>query len=556
MDFGHVDASWGSPQHRQRLKGLATQLAGVADALEGELVFVPHVGGESVPDGRADMTVGRKLAELLGDRLTLLDIGTPAEVRGLAGEAALVISTRYHPLVFAVAAGVPAIGIHADEYTRVKLQGAMAHAGQVRWTVGADAAANGQLLPMALELWQRREAVSAASRAAAGDARRDAQARWKEIGNLLGVETAPSYEGRRTPEGSKSSQPGAGTMSSILSESDWQEYEAKGYLRLGRVLDDAALAALQRRIDEIMLGRVAYPQLQFQMDTGGAYGELPDPVNGLITSTLAYRKVQGLEADPLFLALLRQDLFREICARHYGAHAAVSIFRAMMMNKPANQGTYLPWHQDAGDVWKLDRDPEVTLWVALDPATKANGCVQVVPGTHRLGLLSKNGSTISDENVARHCPDSAVEYLEIGAGEGLLLHNWLVHRSDVNRTDRPRRAFTACYMDGRTLNTLTGARFPIIFGEYEDVEDAMLFVRAMNEDNRNLRKTAEEATRYAKSLEEAVLHMRSKACARDCVAAAPLKGAFSATGLRSTAAVDAAFASASRTTRRATRRCC
>ena len=32
----------------------------------------------------------------------------------------------------------------------------------------------------------------------------------------------------------------------------------------------------------------------------------------------------------------------------------------------------------------------------------------------------------------------------------VLLHNWLLHRSDVNRTPIPRRAFSVCYMDGRT----------------------------------------------------------------------------------------------------------
>jgi len=113
-------------------------------------------------------------------------------------------------------------------------------------------------------------------------------------------------------------------------------------------------------------------------------------------------------------------------------------------------------------VWKLDRDPLVTTWIALDPATRLNGCVEVIPGTHRLGLLTTAGSTLRQEDVERYCPADAIEYLEIEAGECLLLHNWLVHSSDVNRTDIPRRALSACYMDGRTVGTLNGDRFPIV----------------------------------------------------------------------------------------------
>jgi hypothetical protein len=267
-------------------------------------------------------------------------------------------------------------------------------------------------------------------------------------------------------------------------------------VRLGRVLGELELAALQQRIDAIMLGEVRLPSL-------------PDPVAGLVKPSLAYRKVQGLEGDPLFLSLLRSDVFREICRRHYGPHASASLFRAMVMNKPAGQGTHLPWHQDGGDVWKLDRDPLVTIWVALDRATREKGCLQVIPGTHRLGLLSRDGSTLSAENARRHCPEETIVHLEIEAGEALLLHNWVVHRSGVNETGSPRRAFTACYMDGRTLSTLTGDRFPIVFGEPEDGEEALPFVGGLRDEMRLLRATAEESVRYARSLLQEVQTLRA-----------------------------------------------
>jgi Phytanoyl-CoA dioxygenase (PhyH) len=366
------------------------------------------------------------------------------------------------------------------------------------------------LLPLVAEVWHRRDGVrTALARMHAGAASREDE-RLRAVCASLGLKTTADPE--RPPATSiaaPSAAHGEGerTVTDLLSDAQWQQFDRDGYLLLGRILDDERLAALGRRIDDLMLGRVQYATVQSQLDTGGRYEDLPDPAAGITVRTLGYRKLQGLEADPLVLDAIRHSFFREACDRVYGRHASVSIFRAMLMNKPAGQGTHLPWHQDAGDVWKLDRDPILTSWIALDRATRANGCVQVIPGTHRLGLLSKNGSTISDEHAAQYCPEDAIVHLEIEAGEAILLHNWLVHRSGINQTDRPRRAVSACYMDGRTLNTLTGRRFPIVFGVPEDVGEALPFTKQLrSEYTLQVEKTV-EAERYAQSLVEKIAEL-------------------------------------------------
>jgi hypothetical protein len=251
----------------------------------------------------------------------------------------------------------------------------------------------------------------------------------------------------------------------VLTEADWEQYEREGYLRLGRTLSDADLAALQQRIDQIMLGEAAidYDRMLMQLDgSTGQYDQLPGQTKGHKGATLNYRKIQDLELDPLFLAYMQRPLFREICARVYGEGTPVASFRAMFMNKPAQRGTILPWHQDR---WSdLDRDPLITVWTALDPATIANGCVQVIPGSHHLGVINPSHSSafVTEEQAARHAPEEKAVYLELAAGEALLLHNWLLHRSDVNRTEIPRRAFSVSYMDGRTRSR-GGHTFPIVF---------------------------------------------------------------------------------------------
>lgn len=234
---------------------------------------------------------------------------------------------------------------------------------------------------------------------------------------------------------------------------DWERFEADGFLRLGKLLAEDDLAALQARIDAIMQGTadVPYDRMLMQLDSAtGSYSDMGAQTKGHKGATLAYRKIQDLELDPLFAAYLNRPLFREICAHVYGPDTPIAIFRAMFMNKPAHQGTFLPWHQDR---WSfLDRDPLVTLWTALDPATRENGCVQIVRGSHRGGLLNPDHPSgfVSDTQARKILDECAIEFLELAPGEGALLHNWLLHSSDVNRSDTPRRAFSVCYMDART----------------------------------------------------------------------------------------------------------
>lgn len=254
---------------------------------------------------------------------------------------------------------------------------------------------------------------------------------------------------------------------SLLSESEWTQYEREGFLRLGRLVDNAELRALQQRMDDIMLGRaeVDYDRMLMQLDSdSGRYEDAAPQTKGFKGARLDYRKIQELEFDPLFLRFMQKPIFREICARVYGAHTPVAAFRAMFMNKPARKGTWLPWHQDR---WVyLDRDPLITIWLALDAATAANGCVQIIPASHKWGLINPShySGFLTQEQTAQYCLAEKIVSMELAAGEVALLHNWLLHASDVNRTDMPRRAFSVCYMDARTTSK-NGEKYSVIFGE-------------------------------------------------------------------------------------------
>jgi ectoine hydroxylase-related dioxygenase (phytanoyl-CoA dioxygenase family) len=255
-------------------------------------------------------------------------------------------------------------------------------------------------------------------------------------------------------------------MNQFISDQQWEQYDRDGYVKLGQLLSAADLQAAQQRIDEIMLGkaRLKYDRMMMQLDSEtGKYEEAGAQSKGFKGATLNYRKIQELEFDSFFLAYMQRPIFQEICARVYGPTTPVAAFRAMFMNKPARKGTWLPWHQDR---WVfLDRDPLITVWTALDPATIANGCVQVIPGSHKAGLINPSHPSgfLTPEQGQQHAPAAKAVNLELKAGEVALLHNYLLHASGVNNSDISRRAFSVCYMDARTVTT-NNEKYTVIFG--------------------------------------------------------------------------------------------
>ncbi len=251
-----------------------------------------------------------------------------------------------------------------------------------------------------------------------------------------------------------------------LTDSQWAEYLERGYLKLGRI-NDATLKAMQTRIDDIMLGRadVTYENLLMQLDSAtGAYEDAGEQSKGFKGATLDYRKIQDLEYDPIFLEYLQAPIFRDICARVHGADTPIAVNRAMFMNKPANKGTFLPWHQDRWTAY--DRDPQITVWTAMDPATKENGCVQLIPRSHQYGLINPTHPSgfLSKAQSAAICTPDRIVYAELEPGEVILLHNYLLHASDINRSSQSRRALSVCYMEAATIDKGVPCTNPIAFG--------------------------------------------------------------------------------------------
>ncbi len=254
-------------------------------------------------------------------------------------------------------------------------------------------------------------------------------------------------------------------MEQQITTEQWEHFWENGYVRIGQVAGDAEFAQLQQRMDDIMLGKASldYEKIMMQLDREPGKNSPGPQSKGHKGATLLYRKIQNLELDPYFLTYLQKPIFRQVCAEIYGDDVPIACFRAMFMNKPAHEGTYLVWHQDR---WTdLDRDPQITIYTALDAATIQNGCVHIIPKSHSTLINPSHGSGfLAQEQIDDIVAKSTPVPLELKAGEVVLLHNWLLHSSGTNQTDIPRRAFSVCYMHGNTRSH-HGATFTRVFGE-------------------------------------------------------------------------------------------
>lgn len=224
-----------------------------------------------------------------------------------------------------------------------------------------------------------------------------------------------------------------------------------GYARLGHVLSDQAARRLGERANALMLGQVEYPGLFFQHDSAtGRYEDLAFG-EGWIGPSLCYRKIEKIERDPLFAEWIDNPLFARIARAILGRR--VALYRAVLWNKAPRAGMDLPWHQDDGVFWGLDRPPTLQIWTALDAAPAEAGCIELVPGSHLAGLASPLGGTLRLDRLDEEKASQRSVLVPVEAGEAMLIHNHVWHRSGRNTTHAPRRAVGISYLDGATRCT-------------------------------------------------------------------------------------------------------
>ncbi|MBD3407386.1 MAG: phytanoyl-CoA dioxygenase family protein, partial [Candidatus Lokiarchaeota archaeon] len=126
-------------------------------------------------------------------------------------------------------------------------------------------------------------------------------------------------------------------------------------------------------------------------------------------------------------------------------------YHSKMILKDPKVGGAWAWHQDYG-YWYQNGvlyPNLVSVFISVDKATKENGCLQVIKGSHKMGrinhTLTGDQSGADMERVDEALKRMELVYCEMEPGDAVFFHANLLHRSDQNKSDHPRWSLICCF---------------------------------------------------------------------------------------------------------------
>lgn len=106
------------------------------------------------------------------------------------------------------------------------------------------------------------------------------------------------------------------------------------------------------------------------------------------------------------------------------------------MDMPRETSELAVWHQDH---YYVQGNPEVvTAWIPLQDTRYIHGCLSIMPGSHKLGIVPHTVNVLKKKYVPEGIYDREIRYAEMNKGDALLFHGLLFHSSNINISDIPR----------------------------------------------------------------------------------------------------------------------
>jgi ectoine hydroxylase-related dioxygenase (phytanoyl-CoA dioxygenase family) len=226
-----------------------------------------------------------------------------------------------------------------------------------------------------------------------------------------------------------------------LTQDQLAEYREQGYVMLGRIVSDEQLASL--RAEEARVRRYPFVKEDGTIEKDGLtifrsqLCDYSEPIRRFVTL-----------GDHVQIA--RQLVGPNLCFWF-------NQYVTKLPDDPAGKLAEFPWHQDNGYVG-IEPANNVTIWCALDDVDEKNGCVWVMPRSHKKGLLPHTQSKNSWHFTVPVEGDGVPARLK--AGEAVAFTGLTLHRSKQNFTNKPRRAFFMEYADA--ASTYGPEKIPVV----------------------------------------------------------------------------------------------
>lgn len=157
--------------------------------------------------------------------------------------------------------------------------------------------------------------------------------------------------------------------------------------------------------------------------------------------------------------IVRHDALLDVVEAILGGD--ILVYGTLVLAKQPHDSRYASWHQDSF-YSGLHLTPSTTAWIALTPSHQGNGCMRVIPGSHRLGALDHE--TVADdphllnrrgERVKTDVNESEAVDVVLKPGEISLHESTLIHGSTPNSSDEPRIGFIVRFVTSRMRNPNT-----------------------------------------------------------------------------------------------------
>lgn len=225
-----------------------------------------------------------------------------------------------------------------------------------------------------------------------------------------------------------------------LSPDEIRQYHEEGWLVPRLRLSPARLAGLRRALDELIARNPGVRPEKLV----SAHVVMPD----------GRPNAEGVHGHPAFLELAREPAILDAVEALIGPD--ILLWGCHVFTKPAGDGLETPWHQD-GHYWPIRPLATCTVWVALEPSTRDNGCLRVIPRSHRDRVTHAHLNEDRDDLVLtqRMAPDSFDEAtaidIELEPGQMSLHDVYMIHGANVNRSPIRRTGAALRYMPGTSV---------------------------------------------------------------------------------------------------------
>lgn len=227
----------------------------------------------------------------------------------------------------------------------------------------------------------------------------------------------------------------------MITQADVEFYKENGYLLVKGVFNEAEVQAMRDGIDGIISRAV-----QAKADANAAWqGDFLDPEEVRKVVLKGFHDVQYHDASFL-RAIVHQNMVA-VLSQIIGPN--VQLHHSKMLVKPPENGAAFPMHQDQ-PYFPHANHSMLAASVHLDDADEENGCLRVIPGSHKEGPLKHVGMHYLNH---KEYPISDGTPCPAKAGDVLFFNYLTIHGSDRNRSERTRRNVLFQYRDATDYPT-------------------------------------------------------------------------------------------------------